>query len=463
MFDLATIAQVVHASMVGGNIEIKRICTDSRVLQAGDLFVALQGEKFDGQDYADAALASGAAAVMVCDIERVRSRDARVLMVSNTRQALALFAQWWRSRFDIPVVAITGSNGKTTVKEMIASCLRMAYGEAAVLATRGNLNNEIGVPLTLLELTSQHRYAVIEMGMNHSGEIAALARMTQPTLALITNAGVAHLGELGSREAIAKAKGELFEALSPGAVAIINADDSYASYWRGLIVGKKVIDFGVHTEAAVSAHYELADSGSLLTVRSPHSVFLAMMGVAGVHNVSNALAAIAVCLALRLKPSAIAAGLSAYRGVKGRLQHTRLATGSELIDDTYNANPDSMRAAISVLASATGQKILVLGDMGELGAEGPALHQGIGNFARDAGIDRMLAIGELAQHAVKAFGRGAQHFKRIEELLPEVKACAVSGATVLVKGSRFMRMERVVEHISREHVDRNVKTAGGEH
>ena len=459
MLDLSSIAQVVRARMVGGNAPVARVCTDSRSIRPGDLFIALRGDNFDGQDYADAALASGAMAVMVTDIERVKARDARVLMVDDTRLALGTLAAWWRGRFDIPVIAVTGSNGKTTVKEMIASCLRIALGEQAVLATTGNLNNDIGVPLTLLQMEARHRCAVIEMGMNHAGEIAYLCRMARPTVAVIINAGVAHLGELGSREAIAHAKGELLEELMPGAVAIINADDAYADYWRGLTAGKKVVDFGAQTDAAVSAHYELAESGSLLTVRCPHSVFLAMVGIPGLHNVSNALAAIAVCLALRLKPSAIAAGLSAYRGVKGRLQQKRMPGGCVLIDDTYNANPDSMRAAISVLATAGGSRLLVLGDMGELGDEGPALHEAIGTFARQSGIDRLFALGELARHAASGFGKDARHFLSLDELLSALDEAATAGTTVLVKGSRFMRMERVVDHLSRE----NIKTAGGGH
>ena len=450
MLDLASVAQVLRARMLGGNADFTRVSTDSRTVRAGDLFVALNGPNFDGQDYADAALAAGAAAVMVTDIERVRSRDARVLMVDDTRIALGKLAAWWRTRFDIPVVAVTGSNGKTTVKEMIASCLRIAAGEQAVLATAGNLNNDIGVPLTLLQLAPRHRFAVIEMGMNHLGEISYLARLARPSVALISNAGVAHLGELGSRDAIAQAKGELFEELLPGAVALLNADDSYAHYWRGLLPGRRAITFGIHNDADFSAHYELAESGSLLTVRTPHSVFLAMVGVPGPHNVSNALAAIAVCQTLRLKPSAIAAGLSAYHGVKGRLQQTQLSNGCVLIDDTYNANPDSMRAAIAVLAARPGHKTLVLGDMGELGAEGSTLHAAVGTFAREAGVDRLFALGDLARQSSAGFGKNARHFDHIGDLLAELQPTLGADCTVLVKGSRFMHMERVVDHLTRE-------------
>ncbi len=445
MLDLASAARAIGARHIGANIEFDRVTTDSRDLRVGDLFVGIHGERFDGQAFADQALVAGAAAVMVGAGAKVLTPNARVLEVDDTRLALGRLAAFWRGRFSVPLVGITGSNGKTTVKEMLASILRQVAGESGVLATAGNLNNDIGMPLTLLRLNAAHRYAVIEMGMNHLGEISYLSALAKPTVALINNAGTAHIGELGSADAIARAKAEIFEGLDKSGIAILNSDDAFADYWRGLLRGRRVVDFGLDVKAAVSARYELAVFASLVTFRTPEEEFVATLGIPGMHNVKNALAAVACAYALDVPSVAITAGLAAYAGVKGRLQRKRHASGALVIDDTYNANPDSMKAAIAVLAAYPGRTILVMGDMGELGPGAEAMHASIGEFAKRAGVHAMFALGEMSAAAVRSFGEGARHFSSVDELVGELSGVLGQGSTVLVKGSRFMRMERVVE------------------
>jgi UDP-N-acetylmuramoyl-tripeptide--D-alanyl-D-alanine ligase len=368
-----------------------------------------------------------------------------LLFVRDTREALGRLAAFWRARFTLPLAAITGSNGKTTVKEMLAAILRAAAGEKAVLATVGNLNNDIGVPLMLLRLRGQHRYAAIEMGMNHVGEIGYLTELARPTVALVTNAGVAHIGELGSRETIAQAKGEIYAGLNETGIALINADDEFAPLWRDLNRGRTVIEFGIERPAAVSAQFELSALGSLMSISTPGSEYVVRLQVPGLHNVRNALAAAAAGYALGVPAAEASAGLSAYAGIKGRLQRKVARGGASLIDDTYNANPDSVKAAIAVLAAATGKRVLVLGDMGELGEAGPALHAETGEEARRAGIDHLLTLGELSEAAARAFGSGAMHFRELGDLCAALESLLGRNTTILVKGSRFMRMEQVVE------------------
>lgn len=445
MLDLATAAQAIGARHTGANTVFDRVTTDSRDLRPGDLFVGIRGERFDGQAFADQALAAGAAAVMLEAGAKILTPKACVLEVDDTRLALGRLAAFWRARFASPLIAITGSNGKTTVKEMLASILRQVAGEPGVLATAGNLNNDIGMPLTLLRLTAAHRYAVVEMGMNHLGEISYLSSLARPDIALINNAGTAHIGELGSVDAIARAKAEIFEGLDEAGIAILNSDDAFVDYWRGLVRGKRVVDFGLDKQTAVSARYELAVCASLVTFRTPDEEFVATLGMPGLHNVKNALAAVACAYALNIPSAAIASGLAAYAGVKGRLQRKRHPCGALVIDDTYNANPESMRAAIAVLAAYPGHTFFVMGDMGELGANAEAMHVSIGEFAKRAGVHAMLALGELSAAAVRGFGEGARHFSSVDELVGALSGALEHGSTVLVKGSRFMRMERVVE------------------
>jgi UDP-N-acetylmuramoyl-tripeptide--D-alanyl-D-alanine ligase len=445
MLDLDTAAQVLGGIRSGPNVTFTGVTTDSRQSQPGELFVALHGERFDGHAFTDAALSAGTAAALVDEARPLAHTNAPLILVRDTRQALGALAVFWRSRFVIPLVAVTGSNGKTTVKDMLAAALRAAAGEEAVLATAGNLNNDVGVPLMLLRLRGQHRYAVIEMGMNHLGEISYLTRLAQPTVALVTNAGVAHIGEVGSREDIAHAKGEIFGGPGENGVAVINADDGYAQYWRDLNRGRRVIDFGIDTPAAVRAQFELGPAGSIVSVRTPDSEYVVRLQVPGLHNVCNALAAVACAHVLGIAPAHVSAGLARYAGTKGRLQRIAARGGTTLIDDTYNANPDSVKAAIAVLAAAAGKRVLVLGDMGELGAEGPALHSEAGEQARRAGIEHLLTLGELSEAAARAFGKQARHFRELDALCSALDRLLGASTTVLVKGSRFMRMERVVE------------------
>jgi UDP-N-acetylmuramoyl-tripeptide--D-alanyl-D-alanine ligase len=444
MLDIDTAAHEIGAGRRGPGGTFDGVTTDSRQVSHGDLFVALKGDRFDGHEFVDQALELGAVAAMVSEPERVKHPHARLVIVDDTRIGLGRLAAGWRARFQIRLVAVTGSNGKTTVKEMVAGCLRAAAGDNAVLATAGNLNNDIGVPLMLLRLRSHHRYAVIEMGMNHLGEISYLAGLAMPSVALVNNAGTAHIGELGSREAIAQAKGELYQGLSADGIAVINADDPFADYWRSLSAGRRIVDFGLDRQALVRGQWAADAGGSLMTVRTPDSSYEVRVEVPGEHNVRNALAACAVAHALRIAPQAVARGLAEFEGAKGRLQRKRCRGGGVLIDDTYNANPDSTRAAIEVLAAMPGRRILVLGDMGELGAEGPSLHEAVGKAAREAGIEVLLTLGELSAAAATAFGPGARHFADLDALAAALEGMLGPDVTVLVKGSRFMRMERVV-------------------
>jgi len=459
MLDLDTASRVLGGVRSGPNVTFRAVNIDSRHSQPGELFVALRGEHFDGHTFVAAARAAGAAAVLVEQGRLPDSADTPTISVPDTGQALGALAAYWRGRFDIPLLAITGSNGKTTVKDMLALVLAAAADESAVLATSGNLNNHIGVPLMLLRLRQWHRYAVIEMGMNHLGEISQLARLASPSIALVTNAGVAHLGEVGSREGIARAKGEIFSALGATGVAVINADDEYASYWRELNRDREIVDFGIDAPAAVTGRFELGEAGSLVSVRAPHAEYVLRLQVPGLHNVRNALAAAACAHAVGVEPDEIAAGLARYAGTKGRLQRLPARSGATLIDDTYNANPDSVKAAIAVLAAATGKRVLVLGDMGELGQEGIALHTQTGEEARRAGVDHLLTLGELSEAAARAFGSGAKHFHEVDALAVALDRLLSAGTTVLVKGSRFMRMERVVQHL----INGEPQPAGGGH
>ena len=450
VFKLTAAARAIEANMHGKDAQVVRVTTDSRDVQRGDLFVAIKGPNFDGHDYVKQALAGGAVAAMISDPAVVKRIGMPALIVDDVRLGFGRLAAWWRSLFSLPLVAVTGSNGKTTVKEMLAAILREHAGEDAVLATRGNLNNDIGVPTMLLELEPRHRFAVIEMGMNHLGEIAYLSRIARPGVALITNAGTAHIGEVGSVEAIARAKGEIFDGLDPSGVAIINADDAFADYWRSVVGDRTVVDFGLTRHAVISARYELSGAGSLVTLRTPDEEFPVRLQVPGLHNVKNALAAASAAFALGIDAETTAAGLHLYAGVAGRLNYVPLQSGDVVIDDSYNANPESTQAALSVLGASSGQKILVLGDMGELGDTAASLHAELGGFARRAGVDRLFALGKLSAEAARTFGEGGAHFDDVADLLEALRAGLDGATTVLVKGSRFMRMERVVKALTGE-------------
>ncbi|MFZ2541236.1 MAG: UDP-N-acetylmuramoyl-tripeptide--D-alanyl-D-alanine ligase [Gallionella sp.] len=455
---LSQAVQVLNGQLIGEDVRFTAVCSDSRKLEQGDLFIALRGEHFDGYEFVTQAAQSGAVASLVNASNLRRqgvegkahgispSSGASLLVVEDTRLALGQLAAYWRKQFNIPLVAITGSNGKTTVKEMLASILRVAAGsDTAVLATKGNFNNDIGMPLTLLQLGTQHRYAVIEMGMNHPGEINYLTCIACPDVALVNNASSAHLEGMGSVEAVAHAKGEIFAGLSAQGAALINADDYFAPLWRTLVGAHPLLEFGLNQQADVSGKWQPKGFGSQIEVKAPQGNFTANLQVPGEHNARNALAATAAAIALNVPLETIATGLVKFGGIAGRLQRKAAMYGATLIDDTYNANPDSMRAAISVLAQAVGKRVLVLGDMGELGDDAAMLHAKIGSEARRAGIEGFFAIGELSVNAVREFGSGGQHFERIEDLESALEKELGGSVTMLVKGSRFMKMERVVE------------------
>ncbi|MDP2811086.1 MAG: UDP-N-acetylmuramoyl-tripeptide--D-alanyl-D-alanine ligase [Rhodocyclaceae bacterium] len=425
---------------------------DSRAVTPGMLFVALKGERFDGHDHVLEALEKGAAGAMVTRSWADAHPGLPLMAVDDTRAGLGRLAAGWRARFDIPLIGITGSNGKTTVKEMCAAILRVHLGEDAVLATAGNLNNDIGLPLTLLKLRATHRAAVIEMGMNHPGEIAGLTRIARPTVALVNNAQRAHLEGLGGLGDVARAKGEIFEGLNEGGIAVINADDPHADLWRGLAGVRPTLTFGIDPLADPLAdlfgRWAPHGFGGHLAIASPMGSAEFDLPAPGAHNALNALAATAATLATGVPLSTAAAALSAYAGVKGRLQRRWGLRGTLVIDDTYNANPDSMRAAIDVLSEVPGRRIFVMGDMGEVGERAGQFHDEIGGHAKSRGVDRLYALGPMSEAAVRNFGEGAHHFRRVEDLVEALKKALEPGTTVLVKGSRFMRMERVVEAIA---------------
>lgn len=444
-------ANAVQAKLIGKDATFSSVGTDSRSVSKGQLFVALKGDNFDGHDFAAQAIAQGAAAVLVSYQE---SGVEPALVVNDTCLALGELAAYWRSKFDIPVAAITGSNGKTTVKEMLASILRAASNHPEqVLATAGNLNNHIGLPLTLLKLTNQHRYAVIEMGMNHTGEISYLTKIGKPTVAVINNAGSAHIGELGSFEAIAKAKGEIFEGLASNGTAVINVDDAFAAVWLELASNHKIITFGLVNKADVSATYQLQASMSKLEIHTPQGLVSVQLPTPGKHNVMNALAATAAALSIGVPLNMVAAGLENYAGVKGRLQPLFGLNGALVIDDTYNANPMSMKVAIDVLVAKSGKKLLVLGDMGELGENAAELHEEIGRYAKAAGVDALFTLGSLSMEMASAFGAGANHYETPQALTTDLITQMTPDTNVLVKGSRFMAMERVVNQIAAKDGD----------
>ena len=445
MMDTATAARVLAGRLVGGSVHFLRVTTDSRALREGDLFVALKGERFDGHDFVPAALAQGAAAALVAD-DRAPTLPGALVAVADPLVALGQLAKYWRARFTLPLVAIVGSNGKTTVKEMLAGILRAEMGAADVLATEGNLNNAIGVPLTLLRLTAAHRAAVVELGMNHRGETRELAAIAQPTIVVVNNAQREHQEFMTSVAEVAAEHADAVAALPRGGVAIINADDAHAEVWRAAAdaAGARVVTFALDRIADVHARCTPYADRSELAFVTPAGPLRATLAVPGRHMARNALAATAAALAVGAAPDAVATGLAGFRAVKGRLEAVRASSGALVLDDTYNANPDSMRAAIDVLAAASGTRWLVMGDMGEVGAAGPAFHREIGAYAREQGVTRLYATGDLAREAVAAFGAGATLVDDVPSLALLLQREAHAGVTLLVKGSRFMRMERVV-------------------
>ncbi len=452
MFDLQNLASWLPEVIVFGGDEgrFTGVTTDSRQVRPGDLYIALRGERFDGHDFIDAAIAAGAAGVA----SEVRFERAGVLTlwVPDTRLALGALAAGWRARFGLPLIAVTGSNGKTTVKEMIAAILVAHVGEQAAFATRGNFNNDIGVPLTLLRLTDAHRMGVVEMGMNHSGEIAGLAAMTRPQVALVLNAQREHQEFMDGPEATARENGSVFGALTPDGTAVFPGDDPCTPIWQQLAAGKRVMHFGlVADEAALNGADPLQVAAARdarpghFRARLDSEVVDIHLNIAGRHNVRNALAAAACALALGIPAATIVRGLAAFVPVNGRLRLVHTPAGVPLIDDTYNANPDSMRAAIDVLADQPAPRLLVMGDMGETGTQATEFHREVGDYARSRGIEHIWTVGNDMQAAAAAAGERARHWPTVDALLDAHATAPQAAASVLVKGSRFMKMERIVQ------------------
>ncbi len=437
---LSQINLVLNGQLINKDAEFNFVSTDSRTLKPGQLFIALVGPNFDGHQFLEAVKNKGAAAAIVSKAVKV---DLPLLQVVDTHKALGELAAWHRKQLQLPIVALTGSCGKTTVKEMIHSILAEC---GSTLASEGTLNNDIGVPLSLLKLQPEHQYAVIEMGANHLGEIAYLTHLTQPTVALINNIAPAHLAGFGSVEGVAQAKAEIFAGLDKAGVALINADDPFAAWLKQKLVDKKIITFGIDNTADFQAHSLNASQEGhfsfVLTTKDGEIVI--RLPLLGRHNVLNAAAAAAASYAVGASLSAIKTGLEKMQPVNGRLVMRQGQAGARVFDDTYNANPFSVRAALQVLANYKGERVFVLGDMGELGDSAEQHHSDIGLLAKQLGINKLYAWGKLSQVAAKAFGEGAYYFEDKTKLSDAVRGVLNADVTVLVKGSRSAKMEQVV-------------------
>lgn len=439
-FEWLGAGRLIAANPGDAAVRISGVSTDTRSVRPGELFVALRGERFDAHDYVGQAIAAGASALLVD--HWTDGCRAPALWVADSRRGLGEIASGWRRGFELPVIAVTGSNGKTTVKEMIAAVLAERFGEDARLATRGNLNNEVGVPLTVLRLDARHRAAVIELGMNRPGEIAWLATIARAGVALVNNAQREHQEFLHTVEATARENGAAIEALSADGVAVFPGDDPFTSLWRSLAGDRRRLEFGFDPACDVSAAADARPDGFVMCIGG-ESVPVAI-SIDGTHSVRNALAAAACCHAIGVPAATIARGLGLFRPAAGRLRRLQASAGAALIDDSYNANPDSVRAAIDVLAGHEGARTLVLGDMAEVGEQGPQFHAEVGAYAKARGVHRLLGLGAATAGSVAAFGDGGTHFESVDALCVQAAALATPGTTMLVKGSRSMRMERVV-------------------
>lgn len=445
---LSDCAEAVEGKLIGEDVAITSASIDTRAIQPGQLYIAIKGHNFDGNEFVDQAEEAGAIAAIVH--KGVKSNLSHIV-VKDTRLALAKLAGAWRcslaehDKETLSVIGITGSNGKTTVKEMVAAILSV---KAPVLFTQGNLNNDIGVPLTLLRLNEQHRYAVIEMGANHVGEIAYTSMYAQADVVIITNAGAAHIEGFGSLEGVAKAKGEIIETLQNEGIAVINHDDEYFEYWKSVAGKRRVMSFGLHSDADVTAKAVKAEirnnafvtSFELVTAQGTVDIILKL---AGQHNVINALAAAASCLALGIDLKLIKQGLENVKPVTGRLQPLVGRLGNIVIDDTYNANSASLKAGLDVLANFTGKQWLVLGAFGELGPDSSKMHEEIGALIKASGVVRLLAVGADSKNTVQAFGNGATFFEKQQDLIDALNQELKGDETILIKGSRAQHMENV--------------------
>jgi len=438
---LDRVAAYAGGRLQGEVVDVTGVSTDTRSLQSGELFIALNGDHFNGHDYVQQAADKGAAAAMVSDPLEC---TIPLVLVDDTRLALGHFAAGWRQELKPVMVGLTGSNGKTTVKEMIAAIFRQ---QGCVLATRGNLNNDIGMPLTLLELRPEHDFAVIEMGANHLEEIRYLAEIADPDIGLVNNAAPAHLEGFGDLDGVARGKGELFESLRSDAVAIVNNDDEYADYWRSCLDDQKTLSFGMNPGADVQGHY---DAQGFALSYLDERVRL-QLPLPGSHNRMNALAAAASAIAAGMNLEQVRSGLESMQSVAGRMQIQQGHKGARIIDDSYNANPGSLDAAIEYLSEITGSRWLVLGNMGELGDAGEALHREAGEKAARVGLDRLLTLGDLAAQAAESFGSGATAFDDKQSLIEALVSELDDTVTVLIKGSRSMVMEEVVRALLLNH------------
>jgi UDP-N-acetylmuramoyl-tripeptide--D-alanyl-D-alanine ligase len=439
---LSDIARAVKGELVGHDVDIAGVSIDTRTLGAGELYVAINGKSFDGHGFIDKAEQAGAAAVLV---EQKSATRLPQIVVKDSRLALAELAGFWRGRLALKVVGVTGSNGKTTVKEMIAAIMAT---QGKTLSTQGNLNNDIGVPLTLLRLDDSHRYAVIEMGANHPGEIAYTSRYAQADVSVITNVGAAHIEGFGDIDGVARTKAEIIESLGPQGVAVLNRDDAFYDLWRQLAGNRKTVSFGFGDAADVSAEnistalesqgfvtrFELKTAAAKVSLR---------LNLAGEHNVKNALAAAAAAMQFGVDLQGIKLGLEQVKPVTGRMQPLLGRKGNIVIDDTYNANPASLRAALDVLGS-NDNNWLILGAFGELGEDSPAIHREMGALIKSMPVQRLFAIGELAKQTVDAYGAGGQFFDSQEQLIAALNQAITGKETLLVKGSRAQKMENVV-------------------
>jgi UDP-N-acetylmuramoyl-tripeptide--D-alanyl-D-alanine ligase len=456
MMSLALLADALRAPLIGADARFTGVSTDTRTLAAGDLFVALTGPNFDGHGFLSQAIAKGAAGAL---LSRALETSLPYVRVDDTRVALGEFAAFWRRQFQIPIIAVTGSNGKTTVKEMIGSILTQA---GPVCVTRGNLNNDIGLPLTLLRLRKTDRAAVIEMGMNHRGEIEYLSKLTAPSVALITNAAEAHLAGVGSLEQVARAKGEIFSGLGRDGLAVLNADDPFYDLWRRLAGARRYVSFGIDRPADYTARYRLEPTGSHIQLKTPNGEVDMRLALIGKHNVLNALAAAAASLGAGATADDVIKGLEQLKAISGRLDLKPGINGARVIDDTYNANPGSVAAGLQVLQETRGERVLVLGDMAELGESAADIHRRIGELARRLGINRLYGLGEMSAVAVASFGEGGRHFASHAAVIDALIDIVHADMTLLVKGSRVMQMEKVVAGIVRRGGETDT-TNGGAH
>ncbi|MCT6880855.1 MAG: UDP-N-acetylmuramoyl-tripeptide--D-alanyl-D-alanine ligase [Snodgrassella alvi] len=448
--DLNFIYQTFGQVLPSHNQPVNRVIIDSRLIQQGDVFVAIQGEHFDGHDFIDEVLAKGAALCIVsCSDWKT---NARWLVVADTQQALGQLAHAWRMVVNpqLQVFGVTGSAGKTTVKEMLATILRCHAGKDAILATAGNFNNHIGLPLTLLQLKPQHRYAVIEMGMNHAGELSYLTGLARPDFALVNNALRAHIGcGFADVADIACAKSEIYQGLNANGIGFVPTDDGQSELYIKALHGKRCVRFGTKLGDVYAENIVLQPLGIAFDLHSPQGETHINIPVPGLHMVHNAVAACAMALAAGLPLSALH-GLNAFQNAKGRLQQKHSMNGALVIDDTYNANPDAFKAAIDVLAAFPAPRVIVMGAIGELGNNAPALHAEVGAYMRERGIEAAFFIGENSRYAAEAYGAKEAFYQDRNRLIEDLRAWDQQTATILVKGSRFMHMEDVVAALTQE-------------